>query len=164
MDLMLWLLWMISFFVFGLFHELGHILMSRIFFNDRDWVIEMGSGATIFSSRRLVINAWFFMPGKAVYSVHTGKKYQHILRAAGGFTVNVLFIALVFIFAILFTVRERSMWWSNITVLIMLVNVAFVVMTAIPIKYPSIFGAVSGMPSDGLTILRLIRSKSNSPS
>jgi len=31
--------------------------------------------------------------------------------------------------------------------------------TFIPMKYPSLFGAYSGMPSDGYQVLKILRSK-----
>ena len=161
MQFTLWLIWMAASFVFTLLHELGHVLMTRFLFNDKGWMIEMGNGPAIFTSRRLIINAWFFMGGVARYSVLTGPRYRLILRAAGGFMVNLLFIGLTILLVLLFSLYDRPMMWLNTALLIMLVNAIIVFMTVIPMEYS--LGIFQG-PSDGLVIFRLLRSKGESSS
>ncbi|MCL2406072.1 MAG: hypothetical protein FWC92_11095 [Defluviitaleaceae bacterium] len=153
-------IWNIAFFVFILMHELGHAAMSRILFKDKGWVITMGTGRPIFTSKRLVINTWFFIGGKINYSVLAGKRYKHILRAAGGILVNI--VLAISIFVLVIHIRQYVQlydflpWWLIILTIeiAFMVNIISAVTAMIPIIYP--FGVVKGMPSDGLWILRLI--------
>ena len=157
MDFLIsWALWLIFIFVACLFHELGHATMSRILFNDKSWVITMGSGTPIFYSKRLIINAWFFMAGRVRYSVNEGKKSHQIIRAAGGFTVNIVLAILIYLFAILYSsnIYELPVWWPVVSIAFF-ANIINALITMLPVTYP--YGIVKGMPSDGLCILRIIR-------
>ena len=152
-----WVLLLLLFFIFGLAHELGHAAMSRIFFKDKGWIITMGSGPAIIRTKRLVVNLWFFVEGKINYSVVDGKTSHQILRSAGGFIVNIVFAALIFLFSIKYSEADVLPFWWRIVPLALFANIVIVVVTMLPMKY--FFGVVKGMPSDGLQILRLIKNR-----
>ena len=155
MTLVYWALWIIFMFISCLLHELGHAAMSRIFFNDRGWVITMGGGTPIFRSKRLIINSWFFMAGMVQYSVHEGKKGHQIARAAGGFTINIILAVLIFLFAMWYSSHVYEI--SPAIPIALFANIVTAIITMIPITYP--YGIIKGMPSDGLYILRLIKNR-----
>lgn len=158
-SLVYWALWIIFTFVFGFLHELGHAAMSRVFFKDRAWIITIGSGVPVLTTKRLIINTWFFAAGKINYSVKEGKKSHHIARAAGGFIVNIILAILIFLFAMQYSshVYELPFWWPALPIALF-VNILYAIATLIPVTYP--YGVVKGMPSDGLQILRLIKNRS----
>jgi len=159
MGTLQWVFMLIFLFIFTLAHELGHAAMSRIFFNDKAWVIVMGSGKPIIQTKRLIINAWFFIGGYIIWATETREKYKHVLRCAGGFIVNLIFAAISILFILHYVRIDYIPVWWEIADAVFLVNVYLAVLTIIPITYPALFGVTAGMPSDGLTIWRLLTYK-----
>jgi len=91
---------LISFFVLGLMHELGHVIMYRIFCGDRNWKIVMGFGKPIIQMKRLTVNFAFFMGGYVtdLNFIKEPRKLGLIMFYAGGILVNIVFaIALLFL-------------------------------------------------------------------
>ena len=159
-QLVTFAIWIVSWFVFTLLHELGHAAMSRVLFGDRAWVITMGAGRSVFTSKRFVIKSWFFLGGRARFSVHSGRIYKHVLRSAGGFIVNIVFAVLIIVSVLHLRqyaqLYDSLFWWLivQVTHIAFVVNVILAVTTMIPIVYP--FGPLKGMASDGLWIWRLL--------
>ena len=158
------IIWMLSFFIFTLMHELGHAAMSRILFGDKNWVIHMGAGRPIFTSKRLVINLWFFFGGFVRCSTNSGKRYMFILRSAGGFSVNILLAILIFVSGIIFGPSVLLNDSLPTRLLIQFMNISFTVniiiaiSTMLPIVYP--LGPLKGKYSDGMWIWRMLTNPS----
>jgi len=158
-DMLFYLMYIVSMFIFTIAHELGHVAMGHVLFGDKDWWIELGEGKPIISTKRFTVNLFFFMGGFAHLSKFSDERWRRIMMSAGGFTTNALCLALVFPLRAL--VMSPFDPYSPIIPYIndffgaaFIVNVLLVILTAVPMKYPW-----NGIYSDGYRILWHIRNK-----
>lgn len=150
---------MASSFLFTLLHELGHAALGSLFGGGRGWVIHMGAGRLVFDTKKLKIYSRFFHGGKISFSEGPQKRYQMLLRVAGGPLTNILCnIFILYIAHMLlqhFSAENPPPWWlDRVFVVALFTNIWIIFYTMIPIKYRS--GAAKGLQSDGLTIYQLI--------
>lgn len=87
----------VSIFLIGMIHEIGHYIVARFIMKEPNVKIVMGFfGRPIFSSKRLTINTWFFV-GAYVGNYSDGdakKSHMIMLFSAGAFFMILLGIPL----------------------------------------------------------------------
>lgn len=133
-------------------HELGHVVMAKIFYNVKNSRIEIGKGKNILKLKKIIVNA---LPvyGHAYWeledfdSYKKSSKLRKIMPSLGGPLVSLL-IALGFI---LISGNNYGGFYSKIIRYVILYNAICFVSTILPIKYLN-------LPSDGMRILNTIKS------
>ncbi|MDD6905550.1 MAG: site-2 protease family protein [Finegoldia magna] len=133
-------------------HELGHIMMAKIFYNAKNCRIEIGIGKNILKLKKFIVRVlpayglayWEF---KDWDSYRKSSKLRKIMPSLGGPLVSLL-IALGFI---LISRNNYSGFYSKIIRYVILYNAICFVSTILPIKYLN-------LPSDGMRILNTIKS------
>ena len=140
-------------FLFSTFaHELGHIMMAKIFYNVKNCRIEIGIGKNILKLKKFIVRVlpaygvayWEF---KDWDSYRKSSKLRKIMPSLGGPLVSLL-IALGFI---LISRNNYSGFYREIIRYVILYNAICFVSTILPIKYLN-------LPSDGMRILNTIKS------
>jgi hypothetical protein len=152
--------WSLSFFIFGLLHEFGHIAMYRMFGGNNNWTIIMGWGRPIIRTKRITINSLFMLPGQVHWPEEKARASNAILWCSGGFIVNAVCAGFLFFLILylrqIFPVENFDIWsLDRILRAAFLTNIYIIIGTAIPVTYP--FGGLKGMPSDGLRIYYVCR-------
>ena len=151
--LLLLLIWICMFLV-NLVHEMGHSLMYRIFFREKDWNITIGEGRTIIKLKKFTVRI-FPISGYYNYeSKYEGSKFQRIMVHLGGPLANVFFIVLLIFLLQIITANELTFEEKNLVWFLKFTfwfNVFQFVFTAIPMKYSS--WPYVGCMSDGMQIL-----------
>lgn len=151
--LLLLLIW-ICIFLINLVHEMGHVLMYRIFFREKDWNITIGVGRTIIKLKKFTLRI-FPISGHYNYkSKYDGSKFQRIMTHLGGPLANVLFIVLLRFLLHIITANKLTFEQKNLVWFLTFTfwgNVAQFVFTAVPMKYSS--WPYEGYISDGMEIL-----------
>lgn len=133
-------------------HELGHIVMAKIFYNVKNSRIEIGKGKNILKLKKIIVNA---LPvyGHAYWeledfdSYKKSSKLRKIMPSLGGPLVSLL-IALGFI---LISRNNYGDFYNQIIKYFIMYNAICFVSTILPIKYLN-------LPSDGMRILNTIKS------
>lgn len=133
-------------------HELGHIMMAKIFYNVKNCRIEIGIGKNIIKLKKFIVRVlpayglayWEF---KDWDSYRKSSKLRKIMPSLGGPLVSLL-IALGFI---LISRNNYSGFYSKIIRYVIIYNAICFVSTILPIKYLN-------LPSDGMRILNTIKS------
>ena len=153
------LMWIVSHFIFVILHEIGHVLMSRILFSDKNWWIELGIGAPVVCTKRLVINTHFYMFGFAHFTQHDGARWRRILRLAGGFITNTLCAGLFLLLFWFFELRlepysPAAQYIYDFLGVAFFYNLFLIITSATPLKY-----SFTGGYSDGYRIWKLLRIK-----
>lgn len=164
-NLFLLLFVWICLFLVTLVHEMGHALMCRIFFKDKNWHIAIGSGRTIIKHKNFTIRVF---PIKGSYeskykSIYKGSKFQYIMMYLGGPLANILFIVLLIFLLRIINAKELTFEQRNLVWFLSFMfwtNVSQFVGTVIPMKYS--FGPYKGYISDGMRILNKVKETSNS--
>ncbi|SET14396.1 site-2 protease family protein [Anaerobranca gottschalkii] len=149
------LVWL-SFFIAVFLHEMGHALMYRIFFRDKDWHIRIGSGREIIKSKKFTIKAipidgYFYFEPK-----HRGSKFQYIMMLLGGPLTNILFIFLLSFLLYILKGNEQTLVQKILVWLFefsLRIHVVGFLLTAIPINFRN--GPLKGYTSDGMNILKI---------
>lgn len=145
-------------FFITLLHEIGHIVMYRLFSGKKSWSITMGIGKPIFTTERFIINRWFFWGGHVKWQSVPAPKGHMVMWCAGGIIVNIIILT-----ALIFAMPHLSGNIAGISQMAINMNIVVLVITAIPMVYPSSLAGYSGMPSDGMRIYRLLRGAGNLP-
>lgn len=135
-------------------HELGHIIMSKIFFDTTNHRIELGIGKSIIDFRKFAIK---IIPasGRAYWTIldldryNKSDKLRKIMPALGGplfsFAMTVLLI-------ILYKKNsEPNKFVNHMMIYSIVANASFFVSTILPIKYLD-------CSSDGMRILNILKS------
>ncbi|MCL2190107.1 MAG: hypothetical protein FWC16_14055 [Defluviitaleaceae bacterium] len=140
-------------------HELGHAFMSRLLHGDKNWYIVIGAGTTLLETKWLMLNTRFYAGGLCRYSASQPEKWRLIMRSAGGVLANIIF-TLAFSAVIIFIMVQQQgafvfMHMGLLPHMLIVANVFIIIFSLLPIPYP--FGIMKGMPSDGLTIIRILR-------
>ncbi|MDU2383542.1 MAG: site-2 protease family protein [Finegoldia magna] len=133
-------------------HELGHIVMAKIFYNVKNSRIEIGKGKNILKLKKIIVNA---LPvyGHAYWeledfdSYKKSSKLRKIMPSLGGPLVSLL-IALGFI---LISGNNYGDFYNQIIKYFIMYNSICFISTVLPIKYLN-------LPSDGMRILNTIKS------
>lgn len=133
-------------------HELGHIVMAKIFYNVKNSRIEIGKGKNILKLKKIIVNA---LPvyGHAYWeledydSYKKSSKLRKIMPSLGGPLVSLL-IALGFI---LISRNNYGDFYNQIIKYFIMYNSICFISTVLPIKYIN-------YSSDGMRILNTIKS------
>lgn len=155
--LLLLLVWICLFLVI-LGHEMGHALMYRIFFRDKDWHITIGTGRTIIKLKKFTVGVF---PVSGFFNnapQYEGSKFQYIMMLLGGPLANVFFIVLLFFLSQ--TIKANGLAFEQKNLLWFLAftfwtNVSQFVSAVVPIKF-------SDYISDGMRILKVAAETSKS--
>lgn len=152
--LLLLLIW-ICMFLAILVHEMGHVIMYRIFFREKDWHITIGVGRTIIKLKKFTVRV-FPTSGYCNYeSKDEGSKFQRIMTSLGGPLVNVFFIVLLIFLLQIITANELTfeqknlVWFFKFTFWLHVFEFVF---SAVPMKSSS--WPYEGYISDGMQILK----------
>lgn len=132
-------------------HELGHIVMAKIFYNVKNSRIEIGKGKNILKLKKIIVNA---LPvyGHAYWeledydSYKKSSKLRKIMPSLGGPLVSLL-IALGFI---LISGNNYGDFYNQIIKYFIMYNSICFISTVLPIKYIN-------YSSDGMRIFDIIR-------
>lgn len=148
--LLLLLVWICMFLViFG--HEMGHALMYRIFFRNKDWHITIGTGRTIIKLKRFTLRVFPIMGFFDFESKYKGSKLQYIMMYLGGPLANVFFIIVLSFLSQIIKANQLKfeqpnlVWFLGFT---FRANVFQFVGTVVPMKY--LFWPYKGSLSDGI--------------
>lgn len=155
------LIW-ICLFLVNFVHEMGHAIMYRIFFRNKNWHISIGTGKLIIKLKKFTIKA-LPISGFINYELkHKGSKLQHIMVSLGGPLANVFFIVLLIFLSQTIKTSEQTLGQQNLLWFLgfaFWMNVNQFIFTAIPMKYSH--WPYKGIISDGMSILKKVREKSN---
>ena len=135
-------------------HELGHIIMSKIFFDTTNHRIELGIGKSIIDFRKFAIK---IIPasGRAYWTIldldryNKSDKWRKIMPTLG----EPLF-SLLMTFLLIFIYRDYSVtnqFWKHMMIYSILTNAAFFISTILPVKYLNNI-------SDGMDIINILKS------
>lgn len=132
-------------------HELGHVVMAKIFYNVKNSRIEIGKGKNILKLKKIIVNA---LPvyGHAYWeledfdSYKKSSKLRKIMPSLGGPLVSLL-IALGFI---LISRNNYGDFYNQIIKYFIMYNSICFISTVLPIKYIN-------YSSDGMRIFDIIR-------
>ncbi|MDU7385191.1 MAG: M50 family metallopeptidase [Finegoldia magna] len=135
-------------------HELGHIVMAKIFYNVKNSRIEIGKGKNILKLKKIIVNA---LPvyGHAYWeledfdSYRKSSKLRKIMPAFGGPLFS-LVMSILFAIAFYRIKPYRELLYILLKFLIFM-NVSCFIITILPIKYLDNI-------SDGQFILNIIKS------
>lgn len=135
-----------------LFHELGHLSGYKITTKSNDWIIQIGTGKELFSTKRLRYHA-IPICGAFLFDSGLNTKKGQLLMCAGGPMFTAVLLILLFILQ-----RHPLGYISNdIIVWIRNYNLWALFFTLIPMKYPACLGIDDIKFSDGMAILHLLR-------
>jgi hypothetical protein len=141
---------------------MGHAIMYRIFFKEKNWHVTIGKGKPIINLKKFTIRV-IPLGGFCKYlSNYKGTKLQYIMASLGGQLANLLFIALLIFLSNIIKVNELTIEQQSLLSYLeftILANVYSLVLSAIPIKLN--FWPFNGYVSDGMRILKTVREKSN---
>lgn len=132
-------------------HELGHIVMAKIFYNVKNSRIEIGKGKNILKLKKIIVNAlpvyglayWEF---EDFDSYKKSSKLRKIMPCIGGPLVSLL-ITLGFI---LISGNNYGDFYNQIIKYFIMYNSICFISTILPIKYIN-------YSSDGMCIFDIIR-------
>lgn len=142
-------------FLITLLHEMGHALMFRIFFRDKDWHITIGTGRTIISIGKFTIRAFPLTGFCEIAPKYKGSKFQYIMFFLGGPLTNLLFIILLSFMFKITKINELGFEQPNLVWILAFVfwaNISQLVSTIIPLKIG--FWPFKGYISDGMRIVK----------
>ena len=142
-------------FIFSTFvHELGHIMMAKIFYNAKNCRIEIGNGKVIFKLKKIVVRA-IPASGHAYWEsidldrYNNSNKMRKIMPAFGG---PLFSLVMSILFAIAFYRGKPYLKIFDILLKFLIyMNVSCFIITILPIKYLDNI-------SDGQFILNIIKS------
>ena len=152
-----WVLFIVFWYITVFLHDIGHSLMSRILFNDKN-PISIGKGKPLFTTKRFIINSsfWYFGDGPVHVFKCVGMRYQRILHASGGFFMNIILAGLLYLLALFishnYLTYYFSPWWWPVIPMAIFTNALGVFFSIVPFPYKS----ETGMPNDGRYIMQLI--------
>lgn len=135
-------------------HELGHIIMSKIFFDTTNHRIELGIGKSIIDFKKFAIKIiptsgrayWTFLD---LDRYNKSDKWRKIMPTLGGPLFSFLMT-----FLLIYLYKENSVmnqFWKHMMMYSILTNAGFFISTILPIKYLNNI-------SDGMYILNTIKS------
>lgn len=142
-------------------HEMGHILMCVIFFNCKEWKVELGFGKVLFETRRFIVKS-LIICGKILPNIDpeyymNKSKLEKTMIPLGGplFNILVLLLALPIALNNGAAIEGYSELFINCFKFFYKCNAGMLFWTLLPIYYKK------GEPSDGRRILNIIRNQYN---
>ena len=135
-----------------LFHELGHLSGYKIKTKSNDWIIQLGTGKELFSTKRLRYHA-IPIGGAFLFEHGLKTKKEQLLMSAGGPIFTAIFIILLFILQrhpLGYISNDAIVWMRNY-------NLWMLFFSLIPMKYPAFLGIDEVKVSDGMAILHALR-------
>ena len=141
-----------------LIHESGHMAGYRLAKGKEDRIIQVGFGKTLIKTKNYDIRLFpfsgvFYNPD----SDNTYTKAQALMCSAGGPVFSLVLILILFALGAgtsAFIDYYRPTWDFIRTY-----NIIIFVSAIIPMRYPSFFPIIGGMESDGMHILKALKSK-----
>lgn len=152
-------LWTISF-LSTFLHEFGHALGYMLATGDRHWHIRVGWGKKLLRSRIATVNLFVFDGCFIPAESRMKTKAHRIAMLLGGPIVSLLLVA-----GLLYLKNGGISFQTSILadgVIEFFINLAFYInlfillLSVLPIRY--FHGQIKGMETDGLQILRIIKS------
>jgi len=143
-------------FLVNLVHEIGHVLMYRIFFRDKHWHITIGTGMNVIKLKRFTLRVFPISGFFNVESKNKGSKLHYIMMHLGGPLANVFFIVLLIFLSQI--IKANNLELPNLVGFLgftFWANISQFVFTVIPMKY--YFWPYKGYLSDGMQILKKIK-------
>ncbi len=135
-----------------LFHELGHLSGYKITIKPNDWIIQLGTGKELFSTKRLRYHA-IPIGGAFLFEHGLKTKKEQLLMSAGGPIFTAILIILLFILQrhpLGYVSNDAIVWMRNY-------NLWILFFSLIPMKYPAFLGIDEVKVSDGMAILHALR-------
>ena len=135
-----------------LFHELGHLSGYKITIKSNDWIIQLGTGKELFSTKRLRYHA-IPIGGAFLFEHGLKNKKEQLLMSAGGPIFTAILLILLFILQIHplgYVSNDAIVWMRNY-------NLWALFFTLIPMKYPAFLGIDDVKVTDGMAILHALR-------
>jgi hypothetical protein len=135
-----------------LFHELGHLSGYKITIKSNDWIIQLGTGKELFSTKRLRYHA-IPIGGAFLFEYGLKNKKEQLLMSAGGPIFTAILIILLFILQrhpLVYVSNDAIVWMRNY-------NLWILFFSLIPMKYPAFLGIDEVKVSDGMAILHALR-------
>lgn len=154
------LIWLF-FFLTVLLHELGHAAGFRLGGGKGSWRVIAGSGAAILNAARLKVRlipvGGYFIPAD---ENEPQTRNGRLLTLAGGPVASLLLTVVFFVLSALLRRTENAdpgstQALSSVLAFLFYANLFQFFFTAVPIRYRLI---CRGLPSDGLQILRVLKS------
>ena len=141
-----------------LIHETGHMAGYKLAKGKGDWIIQVGFGKTLFKTKNLDIR---ILPLSGVFYNpdfdNTYTKAQALLCSAGGPVFSLVLILILF--ALGASTSAFIDYYGPTWDFIRTYNIIIFISAIIPMRYPSFFPIIGGMESDGMHILRALKSK-----
>ena len=141
-----------------LIHETGHMAGYKLAKGKKDWIIQVGFGKTLIKTKNYDIR---ILPFSGVFydtaPDNTYTKAQTLMCSAGGPVFSLVLILILFALGAgtsAFIDYYRPTWDFIRTY-----NIIIFVSAIIPMGYPSFFPIIGGMESDGMHILKALKSK-----
>lgn len=135
-----------------LFHELGHLSGYKITIKSNDWIIQLGTGKELFSTKRLRYHA-IPIGGAFLFDSGLNTKKGQLLMCAGGPIFTAVLLILLFILQrhpLGYVSNDAIVWMRNY-------NLLTLFFTLIPMKYPACLGIDDVKVTDGMAILHALR-------
>jgi hypothetical protein len=139
-------------------HELGHAIPARIFSKDKVTIyIGVGNSKRNFKIGNLKVLFRGFHPftGFASWDGNKLTRFGKIVATLGGPLVSLM----VGMGSLLIAGKIANNALNNLFTFIAYYNLFQFIITAIPFKYPSWWGAYGGTTSDGYKVLTLLKEK-----
>lgn len=140
-------------------HELGHAVPARIFSKDKVTIyLGVGNSKRNFKigGLQVVLRGFHPFTGFALWNGDKLTRLGKILSTLGGSLISLI----VGLGLLLFTGKVSNIILNNLFTFMSYYNLFQFIVTAIPIKYPSWWGAYGGVTSDGYKALAIFKEKS----
>ena len=141
-----------------LIHEMGHMIGHKLTKGIEDWIIQVGFGKKLISTNHYDIRIF---PFSGLFNNltpdNTYTKAQALMCSAGGPVFSLVLILILLALGAgtsAFIDYYRPAWDFIRTY-----NIIIFISAIIPLRYPSFFPIIGGMESDGMHILKALKSK-----
>lgn len=139
-------------------HELGHAIPARVFTKDKVTIyLGVGNSKRNFNigDLQVVLRGFHPFTGFALWNGDKLTRLGKVLSTLGGPLISLI----VGIGLFLLTRKVSHTILNNLGTFMSYYNLLQFIVTAIPIKYPSWWGAYGGITSDGYKALQVLKEK-----